>query len=242
MIEDRNKWWYLKTYNDLVNKALKRGLDKKQLEGYYEKHHIVPRCVGGKDEDSNYVLFTFREHLISHKLLIRIYPDYKKELSLALYFMMNLDSSRTFSLKELEEIRKTSIDYLKEINSGKRNPRYGKRNTPEHNKKISEANKHPKSSETKEKLRKANLGKTHTTETKNLLSKIHTGKKIHTKERKDFLKQKWIEDNPNHKPVYDSNRNKFYKSLKYCAEDYNVSPQTIRRWIKNKPDKGISYC
>ena len=30
-------------YKQLVNSAKTRGLDKSKLDGYFEKHHIIPR-------------------------------------------------------------------------------------------------------------------------------------------------------------------------------------------------------
>lgn len=58
-----------------MEKAKPRGLNKSVLEGYYEKHHIVPKCLGGDDSEDNFVLFTAREHIIAHKLLWKQYPD-----------------------------------------------------------------------------------------------------------------------------------------------------------------------
>lgn len=66
---------YIKVYDDLVAKCIVRGLDKKVLNGYFEKHHIIPKCLGGKNTNDNYVLFTAREHVIAHKLLWKAYPD-----------------------------------------------------------------------------------------------------------------------------------------------------------------------
>lgn len=65
---------YKKIYDQLVEKCRVRGLDKSALEGYYEKHHIVPRCMGGSDEVENLVLFTAREHYVAHILLWKVYP------------------------------------------------------------------------------------------------------------------------------------------------------------------------
>lgn len=44
--------------------------------GYSEKHHIVPRCIGGDDSKSNIVILTAREHFIAHSLLYKIYRTY----------------------------------------------------------------------------------------------------------------------------------------------------------------------
>lgn len=45
---------------------------------YYEKHHIIPKCLGGTNDDNNLVLLTAKEHYICHKLLIDIYPNNRK--------------------------------------------------------------------------------------------------------------------------------------------------------------------
>lgn len=66
---------YQKIYDSLVAKCKPRGLNKKALEGYFEKHHIVPKCLGGTDEDTNFVLFTPREHVIAHRLLWKSNPE-----------------------------------------------------------------------------------------------------------------------------------------------------------------------
>lgn len=66
---------YSKIYDDLVAKCIVRGLDKKVLDGYFEKHHIIPKCLGGSDKNSNFVLFTPREHVIAHRLLWKANPN-----------------------------------------------------------------------------------------------------------------------------------------------------------------------
>lgn len=64
---------YERHYNNLINRAKNR-----LLEGYTEKHHIVPRCMGGSDWIDNIVSLTPEEHYVAHQLLIKIYPDNKK--------------------------------------------------------------------------------------------------------------------------------------------------------------------
>ena len=42
-------------------------------QGYVERHHVVPRSMGGDDTASNLVWLTAREHFIAHWLLHRVY-------------------------------------------------------------------------------------------------------------------------------------------------------------------------
>ena len=42
----------------------------------FEKHRIVPGCLGGKYEDGNVAVLTFRAHRLAHRLLSKIYPDH----------------------------------------------------------------------------------------------------------------------------------------------------------------------
>jgi hypothetical protein len=69
---------YQKIYNAIIENAKYEDRVKlrKNQEGYiyYEKHHILPKCLKGKDEKENKVLLTAREHFICHKLLTNIFP------------------------------------------------------------------------------------------------------------------------------------------------------------------------
>lgn len=44
------------------------------LEGYKERHHIIPRCLGGTDDRSNIAVLTAEEHFVAHQLLVKMYP------------------------------------------------------------------------------------------------------------------------------------------------------------------------
>lgn len=72
---------YQKTYNQIIERAKNR-----QLEGYKEKHHIFPKCLGGSNEKENLVELTAREHFLCHMLLCEIYPNEIK-LKHALFLM-----------------------------------------------------------------------------------------------------------------------------------------------------------
>jgi len=55
------------------NRVKLRKNQKKYI--YYEKHHIIPKCIKGTDDKDNLVLLTAREHYVCHKLLTHIYSN-----------------------------------------------------------------------------------------------------------------------------------------------------------------------
>lgn len=71
---------YKKHYDKLIEKAKNR-----QLSGYKEIHHVIPKCMNGNDEDDNLVELTAEEHYTAHQLLAKIYPDNSKLLISAIY-------------------------------------------------------------------------------------------------------------------------------------------------------------
>ena len=56
-------------YDRLMQKASNRT-----LAGYTEKHHVVPRCLGGDNSDANLVMLTAAEHYVAHQLLVKLHP------------------------------------------------------------------------------------------------------------------------------------------------------------------------
>ena len=75
-------------YRRLIKRAKGRSLQE-----YTEKHHIIPKCLGGSNFYDNLVALTAREHFVAHQLLCKIHPNNKK-LVYALY-MMTLSTSQT---------------------------------------------------------------------------------------------------------------------------------------------------
>jgi hypothetical protein len=71
---------YLKHYQQLCFTRKQLGRSKTD-DHYYEKHHILPRSLGGTNDPSNLVLLTAREHFIAHLLL---------------YFHYRLEGGKTF--------------------------------------------------------------------------------------------------------------------------------------------------
>lgn len=103
---------YYEDYLQLVEQCKPRGLNKEDISYYTEKHHILPKCMGGKDEESNYVLFSAREHIIAHILLYRAYPD-NPLITHAANCMVLLKSSK--SSGRLDKIESLDLEVLTEL-------------------------------------------------------------------------------------------------------------------------------
>ena len=56
---------YQKHYDLLINSRM----NKTSFSEHLERHHIIPRCLGGTNAKQNLVLLTAREHYIAHWLL-----------------------------------------------------------------------------------------------------------------------------------------------------------------------------
>jgi hypothetical protein len=74
---------YEKIYNNLIDRAARRI-----SQGYVEKHHIVPRCLGGTDSKENIVNLYPEEHYLAHLLLCKLNDGNSK----LLYAAMNMTS------------------------------------------------------------------------------------------------------------------------------------------------------
>ena len=107
---------YLKIYDKIINNAkmryefsTKKKL-KKDMIGYFEVHHIIPKCLGGTNEHTNLVALTAREHFICHKLLVKIYPNCRG-LICAIWRMIHGNNElKTIITKSSNEYKKLKED------------------------------------------------------------------------------------------------------------------------------------
>jgi hypothetical protein len=161
-------------YFKIVSHAQERcpsSLKRKQVHEimeYAERHHIIPKSIGGTNNIDNLVWLTANEHLECHCLLIKMLegPSRRKMLS-ALTRMMNKQNhshKRDYDLPAYsDEIRlicaKEHSAYMKTKHAGKGNPFYGRSHTEESKKRISEGGKGIKrSEETKKRISEAKKG------------------------------------------------------------------------------------
>jgi len=112
---------YKKHYTNLIKKAINRKLNK---NGYYEKHHIIPKCWGGSDKKENIIELTAREHYVAHWLLYRMRP-HSNGSSFAFWKMTFPGSKyveRTYhiSSRAYQEAKEAMAESNRKINTGRK--------------------------------------------------------------------------------------------------------------------------
>ena len=191
---DNNK--YQKWYDQLISRARTRT-----IEGYVERHHIVPKSLGGTDEESNLVKLTAREHVIAHMLLPR-FVENKKPMWHALWCMVNTNGIKVNSrLYEQAKIEFRSI-----CTGIKRSP------------------------ETCAKIRAVRAGKKHSSETRDKMRAAQTGKKLSSETRarmsaaRKGRKGKKLSPGTIAKRQATRAANRALKPLQYSSERHHQSP------------------
>lgn len=170
---------YQHHYMLLIERAKNRLLDV-----FTETHHVLPKCLGGKNDSANLVELTPEEHYLAHLLLCKLHPGNKKLLYAANIMATSPDGRRN-SNKRYGWLRKQmaisasgpnnhmygktlSVERKrKSSHPGSLNPFYGKKHTDFSKKKISDKNKG------KEGLvgeKNGMYGKKHTEQTKQKIS------------------------------------------------------------------------
>lgn len=132
--EHRNK--YRNLYIKLINRC--SSMTEEELSNVYtERHHIVPKCMGGENNDENLVKMPVRYHIMAHIILVEVYPDIPG-LRYAIIRFLNgehghVQSNRKMTIEKhfsTRLIAKLREDSLKNI-SGENHPSYGKPRTEE---------------------------------------------------------------------------------------------------------------
>lgn len=62
---------YKRLYKIFIADRRKREADLLASGEYCERHHIVPRSLGGRNENANVIRLTYRDHIFAHALLLK---------------------------------------------------------------------------------------------------------------------------------------------------------------------------
>lgn len=125
---------YKKHYNNLIN--TRKELSRSKKDDIFEKHHILPKCLGGSDEKTNLILLTPKEHFIAHLLLTQMYEGkIKAKMCYAFMIMctVNQKQSRKISSSQYDLAKKLISENCRGVNASF----YGKKLSKETKENIS---------------------------------------------------------------------------------------------------------
>lgn len=128
---------YLRIYNELISHRIKN----EQTCEYKEKHHILPKCMGGTNLPSNLVYLSAREHYIAHALLFKHYKTTKLAHAWFMMLKCGKGQQRKHTSRQYSLASKCRAKVMSENSKGNKNHFYGKTHTEETKRKISIANK-----------------------------------------------------------------------------------------------------
>ena len=190
-------------YEEIYRNLMRKGrLNISDVE-IYEKHHILPKSLGGSNKKENLVKLTLRQHYVAHKLLVKFLTGRDKwKMYCALKRFIHTKYVKNITSRDYEIIKKNHriacsnllknkfvSDETKRKQSVAQKLRYAE--TPSH------WNGRHHEIETKEKLRVLNLGENNpqyniprTDEVKEKISKAMKGKSKSAETVEKFRKRK----------------------------------------------------
>lgn len=133
---------YTRIYYQIIDKAREKTFE---ADVYTEKHHIIPKCLGGNNKKDNIVKLTAREHFLCHWLLTKMVKGKRENwqmynaFSCMLYRNNDVQqrykiNSRLFEKLKINHSKLKSV-YCRAENNGM----YGKKHSAESKKKMSVA-------------------------------------------------------------------------------------------------------
>lgn len=129
LYEHKNK--YRNIYIRLITRC--KQMTSEELSGYNEKHHILPKCMGGGNNKENLIKLPIRYHIMAHIILVEAYPEnYKLRYSMNMMLFSNKPKINEvvrahFSTRTIARERELCIINKK----GENHPVYGKYRTEE---------------------------------------------------------------------------------------------------------------
>lgn len=114
---------YQKIYDNLIKKRVENPPTEK-----YERHHIVPKSLGGSNKKENIVKLTYREHYIAHLLLCRIHrgtQNYYPMLRALNMMRAGREDAKIKNSRMFAYFREDFVKMMSESQTGEGNSQYG---------------------------------------------------------------------------------------------------------------------
>ena len=99
---------YQRHYDLLIEKAKSRI-----IFGYAEKHHIIPKSLGGSNAKSNIVELTGREHFVAHMMLAKIHGKGLWQAAVMMKNKSSVQTGRVVNGRLYEIAKKNWADHLR---------------------------------------------------------------------------------------------------------------------------------
>ncbi len=252
-----------KTYEEFINNILNTRGRFACGDVYHERHHIIPKCMGGGNDEENLIDLFAREHFEAHRLLVLEKPNNDK---LAYAWNMMCNSKNGDYQITAEEYEKARIDFARFISESKKgksrseetcdklskymkaqweNPEWRNNMTELLRPTYKDRQRNDKLSEkAKERLKNPEnhplYGKHHTEESKRKNSESHKGKFPSAETRIKLSESRRGEKNHNYgKPRSEEAKKKQSETMKgrYCGEN-NPNYGNHKLAGKNHPNYG----
>lgn len=233
------------SYDEFINNILETRGRFACGDEYHERHHIVPKCMGGINDDDNLIDLFAREHFEAHRLLALENPD-NPSLTYAWWAMSHWNASNQeryeLTADEYEEARISYVNKLSELSKGENNIFFGKHHTEEQKQYFSKIRKGKKRSEDSIRKQKETCKLVFLGENNNFYGKCHS----------DVTKEKWSIErtgsrNPSAKQIcqFDINLNLIQRwgCIKEASSELNIDKECISRCCRGdlKTYKGFKW-
>jgi len=168
---------YTKWYYNIITQAT--AVSFQRTSEYLERHHIIPKSLGGSNDENNLVNLTAREHYICHQLLVRMVEGVARRKMYYALWIINNKKARPNQLNShrYARLRAEIAAQTSKLMTG-RTVSAGTRAKQSVSKKITH-----NTIEVRAKLSKAAKQRADTTEWREKSSKIHSGKTISVEHR-----------------------------------------------------------
>lgn len=139
VFEILNDTKYAKAYLKLID-----GARSKTSTEYSEKHHVIPKSLGGSNTKDNLVRLSGREHFVAHLLLPKAVaePEHRKKMAFALTRMLSDRTGKRYkpSSRIIAAARKAHAEMMKgRIDSPETRAKKSKPKSEQHKNRIKQA-------------------------------------------------------------------------------------------------------